>query len=261
MAQGDLTTVGNVKLWLGITSSTSDALLGRLISAVSGLVRGYLSRPYLGSTLVTERVNGHGRDTLTLRHGPVTKVVSIAYDGATVTTAATGNPPTGGYLIDPMPDTVGRITLTDDVFPRGRLNVQVTYWAGYQVAGETYTAAAAVQAASTWLTDAGVTYANGTALTAVTGAPTAGQYAVSSGVYTFAAADYGATVLLTYGSPPADLEQAVVDLVGEAFKRPDRIGLITKTLGGQEVITFSQKAMTAPPMLALARFMRTSPVG
>lgn len=45
--------------------------------------------------------------------------------------------------------------------------------------------------------DAGVTKA-GVAMTKVTGAPAAGQYAVTAGVYTFNATDAGAAVVITY---------------------------------------------------------------
>ena len=261
MAQGDLTSVGNVKLWLGINANVSEPLLGRLVSAVSGTVCGYLGRPYLGATLHTERYDGHGRDSLMLRHGPVTSVVSIAYNGALITTPATGNPPTGGYLIDPAFTTVGRIVLADDVFPRGRLNVQVSYWGGYLAGPEPHNAAATVQAASTWLTDAGVTYANGTPLTPVQANPAAGQYAViPSGAYSFSAADLNAPILLSYGYVPFDLEQCVIELVGEEYRRMDRIGMVTKTLGGgQETVSYSQAAMGASIKLALQRFKRETP--
>ena len=48
-------------------------------------------------------------------------------------------------------------------------------------------------------TDLGVRYAaNGAPFTRVTGAPTLGQYAVSAGVYTFAATDASAKVLISY---------------------------------------------------------------
>lgn len=46
--------------------------------------------------------------------------------------------------------------------------------------------------------DLGVTYANGNPLTQVASAPTAGQYSVAAGVYTFAAADANAAVLISY---------------------------------------------------------------
>lgn len=51
----------------------------------------------------------------------------------------------------------------------------------------------------TWSQDGGVTYAaTGIALTAVASAPSVGEYMVSAGVYTFAAADEGAAVLINY---------------------------------------------------------------
>jgi hypothetical protein len=53
--------------------------------------------------------------------------------------------------------------------------------------------------AANFLTDLGVFYANtGLPFKKVASAPTAGQYSVSAGVYTFAAADANAAVLLSY---------------------------------------------------------------
>ncbi len=49
-----------------------------------------------------------------------------------------------------------------------------------------------------WTGDGGVTYASGTAMTFVNGAPAQGQYTVSSGLYTFAAADGGEVVIIDY---------------------------------------------------------------
>jgi hypothetical protein len=51
----------------------------------------------------------------------------------------------------------------------------------------------------TWAADLGLIDAgSGRALTRVTGAPAAGQYAVANGIYTFAAADAGRTVYINY---------------------------------------------------------------
>lgn len=53
---------------------------------------------------------------------------------------------------------------------------------------------------ATWATDLGVKFAsNGNPLTRVASAPATGQYSVAAGVYTFAAADQGKAVLITYG--------------------------------------------------------------
>lgn len=51
---------------------------------------------------------------------------------------------------------------------------------------------------ATFSKDLGVTYANGNPMTQVASAPSVGQYSVASGVYTFAAADASAAVLISY---------------------------------------------------------------
>lgn len=52
---------------------------------------------------------------------------------------------------------------------------------------------------TTWSADQGVVYAaSGLPLTLVASGPTVGQYSVASGTYTFAAADEGAAVLVSY---------------------------------------------------------------
>jgi hypothetical protein len=50
----------------------------------------------------------------------------------------------------------------------------------------------------TWTVDLGVRNAGGLPMTRVASAPTTGQYSVSAGVYTFAAADTGLTVFINY---------------------------------------------------------------
>ena len=78
----------------------------------------------------------------------------------------------------------------------GQNNVSATE-AGAVPASTTYTVTAANSA--TFVTDLGVLYAStGRAFAKVASAPAAGQYSVSAGVYTFAAADASAAVLLNY---------------------------------------------------------------
>lgn len=52
--------------------------------------------------------------------------------------------------------------------------------------------------AETWTADLGVRDQNGIALVCVASSPTSGQYSQSGGVYTFAAADTGMTVFISY---------------------------------------------------------------
>jgi len=51
---------------------------------------------------------------------------------------------------------------------------------------------------ATWTTDLGVTDTTGKVYTRVASSPTTGQYSVAAGVYTFAAADTGLNVLVSY---------------------------------------------------------------
>jgi hypothetical protein len=55
-----------------------------------------------------------------------------------------------------------------------------------------------VPSAGTFLTDLGVKNAQGNPLTKVASAPATGQYSVAAGVYTFAAADTGTTVFISF---------------------------------------------------------------
>jgi hypothetical protein len=55
-----------------------------------------------------------------------------------------------------------------------------------------------VPASGTWAADMGVRDSNGRPMTKVASAPATGQYSVAAGVYTFAAADTGKTVFISY---------------------------------------------------------------
>lgn len=55
-----------------------------------------------------------------------------------------------------------------------------------------------VPSAGTWLADMGVSDTSGNQYTRVASAPAAGQYSVSAGVYTFAAADTGKAMLFSF---------------------------------------------------------------
>lgn len=120
----DLTTLTDVKLWLNITSDTSDAILTKLIAGASSFIEGWLSRP-LASAAYTERYNGTGAYAMLLNNYPITAVSSLVIDGATVPAAAssTGN----GYLFD----TGGLYLVGPYCFTRGRQNITITYTAGY----------------------------------------------------------------------------------------------------------------------------------
>jgi hypothetical protein len=63
-----------------------------------------------------------------------------------------------------------------------------------------------------------------------------------------------------YETLPTSLVQAVNELVGEAFRRRERIGQSSKSLGGQETVAFSTADMNAAVKTALASFIAVAPV-
>jgi hypothetical protein len=75
---------------------------------------------------------------------------------------------------------------------------------------------------------------------------------------------YGAPVVVRYtagyASPPAAVMQAVGELVGEAFRRRDRIGQSSKSLGGQETVSFQTSDMNATIKAMLAPYQAVAPV-
>jgi hypothetical protein len=188
MAAGDLTTLDNVKAWLGLSSdvTTSDDLLSALITAASGFVVQYLGRD-LTPTTYTEVYDGRGGRMMLLRQAPITGVQAVSFAGKTLTTQ--GDPVVGtpGFWF-----TDRRLSLIGGHFPERGL-VVVTYTAGYE-------------------------------------------------------------------NLPPSLVQAVNELVGEAFRRRERIGQTSKTLGGQETVAFSTADMNAAVKTALAGFMAVAPV-
>lgn len=161
-------------------------------------------------------------------------------------------------------------------FPAGFANITAVYEAGYCVQAEArnipptagpYTLTPLIPYGP-WLQNDGVTYANGTALTLVTsGTPSIGQYKVAQdantgiATYTFAAADQGVAILLNYSYVPFDLENAVIELVGELYRYKDRIGTTSKTLGGQETMAYSTKTMPDHVTSQLNPYKLSFPIG
>ena len=62
-----------------------------------------------------------------------------------------------------------------------------------------------------------------------------------------------------YATTPPDIAQAAIELTGEAFRRRDRIGLNSKSLGGQEVVAFSLKDMNDTIRALLAPYQVLAP--
>jgi hypothetical protein len=242
----DLTTLASVKAWLNISNTNSDMILGALIGAASRLIHANLARPSLLPRQFVERSDGRANSRLYLRHWPVLAVESLSINDQPVTQgyelqSSDGIPPGRPQAID----------LFGRAFPRGRQNIAITYQAGYAVESEAAVIPSAAPYQCTtiapygaWGSDLGIDDAATAApFTGVGGTPASGQYSVAGGVYTFAPVDAGRYIAISYGFVPQDVAQVCMELVGERYFYRLRIGEVSKSLGGQETISFSQKDM------------------
>jgi len=119
----DLTTLAAVKSWLGLTASTDDALLSRLITATSAYIEQWTNRHFLSQSFNEVR-DGTGSAVLVFADYPVTAVTAVVVNGQAIPLS-----PGYGQFGYSFTDTVLR--LTGRWFDRGLGNVQLTYTAGY----------------------------------------------------------------------------------------------------------------------------------
>lgn len=251
-ATNRLTSLERVRDWVGVTTNNDDLLLTRLIDECSRFILNYLQRPTLFQYIFSDIYDGFGQRVQVLRHWPVQSVALVMVD-STIVPAASSVITTGFTLEqwDGLPP--GRpqsVSLCGYEFCRGHNNINIVYTTGFVIKNESHTVpssanySVAVNAPhGSFGADQGVTYANGTLLTYVAGSPSQGQYSISGGNYYFAAADAGTSVQITYSYIPADIEHACMEMVGERYRYKNRIGEVSKSLGGQETIAFSQKDM------------------
>ena len=272
MSPYDLTTLPALKAWLGLAAGASpnDATLAALITSATRAILAALSRPGILPQNYSEAIDGEGQRIFP-RHWPVLKVSSLTLDGLAVPPASSAlGGFVNGYVLQPAdsapPGRAQAIDIFDYYVRRARQNVAVAYTAGYAVTAEAQSVPAATPWQATanapygpWAVNQSVVYAaSGVALTNVAAAPGLGQYAVAGGVYTFSAGDAGAAVTLSYGYIPQDLAQAALELAAERFRASERIGLRSKSVGGQETISYDISAMSAGVLALLQPYRRAT---
>jgi hypothetical protein len=260
-------------------------LLARLITDVSGAIYAYLDRPFILPRSWSDRYDGNGKPRLYLRNYPVLSIASLVIGETLIPAAPTpgaGVARQPGYLLDPWDGTLpGRRQAVDvhgHIFWFGRQNVLASYTAGYQVSAEAAMVPSAGPFTVTpqapfgpWASDAGVTYADGTALTAVKTAPAQGQYQVDAAAsadaspptwgvsYVFAAADAGTGVLISYGFIPAAINNACIEWVAERYRYRTRIGQSSQTVTNQITSAYSLKGVPDFIRISLDPFRNVVP--
>lgn len=241
-------------------ASSGDDEIQRLITAVSRTMLTMLNRPNLLPHTVTEtRRSGGGG--IVLAQWPVTSVQAVTLGGIP-----------SAYDLEPADDAPpGRpqwLTLAGLARGRDAPWATITYTAGYQVtdapkfvpASAPYTVTPAAPHGA-WACDVGVTSATGGALARVASQPGPGQYSVEAdGTYTLSGAEAGKAIALSYGYVPADLANAAVDWIRDRIAYADRIGMQSRSLGGQETVSY--KIAATPDFVAaiLAQYAATVPL-
>ena len=84
------------------------------------------------------------------------------------------------------------------------------------------------------------------------------QFGIVVSAYAFSAGDAGAAVSIAYGYIPQDIAQAALELAAERFRAAERIGLRSKSIGGQETIAYDISAISAPVMSLLQPYRRVA---
>lgn len=284
-----LTTLAALKAWLRIplNNVSDDPALKAVVDAVNADFLACINRRSLLANPYTEIRDGNGKDRIVLRNTPV-QAVSLVQVGpyillpynpfAASQTLYTGfliNSSSfvsvGGYVNDDL-----TVSLIGQVFARGRQNVKIGYVGG-TVSNGTATQAVPVSPYQVtvkgpvplnapFVGDAGVAYANGTALTPLTtpGTPGLGQYAVSSaGVYTFAAADVAASVTIsfTYQAAPFDVTQACTEWAAYRYYAKDRAGKKSVVTESRLATTFETDAMPKTVRNVMDNYIRRGMAG
>lgn len=266
---GDLTTPQRVAIWMGTAPTLPSAILTQLVGSMSALIYNKLNRARTYSQNFTRVFDSVGNMQLVLPDYPVTSITSLQVGQRLIPrsvippagTAAPANTSLmGGYRYIPwagdLPGGPAVIELASGWFYQGAQNLQVAYTAGYLISNEPWTVPATpfqvtvLQPNGICCRDNGVSYASGTPMTPVASAPGVGQYVpppdATPGLYTFSSADVGAAVLISYSFVPADLEEACCQMVAERYSYRNRIGEISKSLGGQETIRWQRGSMGPP---------------
>jgi len=127
MAMGDLTTLDNVKAWLGLTDpdqTEDDLLLTRLITGVSEFIKMWCRRDFTQQGYIETR-DGTGGTRMAFINHPAVAVSSLLIDNRPI---PIGDPVLmPGYYFTPT-----LLCLNGFRFTRGYGNVVVTYTAGLE---------------------------------------------------------------------------------------------------------------------------------
>jgi hypothetical protein len=275
-----LTSLARVKDWLNIAAdnTASDVALLRLIDSASQFILTYISRDSFAVREYQDYYNGNGHSSLLLRHWPVVKILEMDANGVSIGAATfTNNQWTDGYQVGDDRGAPQSLSILRQTFYRGT-STRVLYQSGYLrterfklTMDEDAVHLIVPELTDLWIEDEGVVNEDtGLAMVSVdlldyekpydSSTIPAGHYLCDEGQYLFSPDDVGTKVQISYSYVPTDIAQAVTEMVGEATKRKERIGVLSKNLGGQESVTFSKSSMNDTIRECLQPYMSVVPV-
>lgn len=117
-----LTTLENLKVFLGVTSNAEDSLLGILLAGASSGIETYCARKFASSSHV-ERQSGKGGLSIFLRNYPVTAVSKIEANTGTISVPAWTTISPDSYYVN---EDTGEVQFTDNT-ARGLGHYRVSY--------------------------------------------------------------------------------------------------------------------------------------
>lgn len=254
----DLTTLAAVKAHLNVTSTTQDALISGFIARESKAIENFTSRRFPVLVSTARRLNGSGSTSLTLPDTPILEVALLKVDNVEVPAS------TDGVLAGYIHDEHTIYLIGGQRFPMGKQNVICTWTAGYQESETDFipsgnTPTLTPTEGGRAVTNVSVTNtATDVVMTEVGSSPATGQYSFASGTYTFAAADVGVQVTMSYYYVPGPIEQACIDMVSQDLKGRDNIGVRSRTMAA-ETVTYSSDGMSTGVKQALYAYRRNVP--
>jgi len=285
----DLTTLAKVKQDLGITNTTSDALLSDLISQISDEIVRFTQRSFAKS-IFRETLAGFGGRNLVLKKTPVLAVSQILLDDGPITDSRIEDPDAGilqrdlgwvwtagsilgsslGFRRHGLTQTLVGFVPANSELPR----FQVDYTAGYSLPGDDIVAVVTVSvlAADNSFNDSASGFpvlaagdlirVSGFANAANNGTFTVATFTASKiTVVETTLVDEGAgpTVSFLVRSLPGDLERNTIELVKSSFLSAQRDPTITsKKVGDLSIGYGSSVGSQFPPrvMASLTKWIR-----
>lgn len=124
-----LTTLAELKTYMGITGVAEDTLLESLIDAATDLIELFCNRRFKKTTYTDELYDGNGKTILFMKNYPIVTVTSMYYVIVGMS----------DELIDPTYHKVYEnegFIYTPHYWRVGHLNIKVTYDAGYDFAAD-----------------------------------------------------------------------------------------------------------------------------